>query len=228
MFLLHFIFSCISITLNPKLPPREEFLLNSFSSSFNDDDLRPTRERGASERTKETREKSASARVPRVVGGFLVKVAKRERKTRKTPPKGADAYVLEPKTMKKRTQQLERMSSQAERGTMKKILFYCPDMEKMAREVQANDPGALELFRALFVRARFGFSLPRSVVPFCVTNQRSLLFELFSFARARAVVYSCVQMRSNWARSNGVDFQMDTRTYLSRTRTIFEGDTWLS
>jgi len=67
--------------------------------------------------------------------------------------------------MKKRTQQLERMSSQAERGTMKKILFYCPDMEKMAREVQANDPGALELFRALFIRARFGFSLPR-VVPF--------------------------------------------------------------
>ena len=194
-----------------------------------DDDLRPTRERGESERTKETREKSASARVPRVVGGFLVKVAKRE-KTRKTPPKGADAYVLEPKTMKKRTQQLERMSSQAERGTMKKILFYCPDMEKMAREVQANDPGALELFRALFVRARFGFSLPRFVVPFCVTNQRSLLFELFSFARslALAVVYSCVQMRSNWARSNGVDFQTGTRTYSSRTRTIFEGDTWLS
>ena len=133
-----------------------------------------------------------------------------------------------PKTMKKRTQQLERMSSQAERGTMKKILFYCPDMEKMAREVQANDPGALELFRALFVRERFGFSLPRSVVPFCVTNQRSLLFELFSFARALAVVYSCVQMRSNWARSNGVDFQTGTRTYSSRTRTIFEGDTWLS
>ena len=154
----------------------------------------------------------------------MVKVAKREREREDVKKR----HVLEPKTMKKRTQQLERMSSQAERGTMKKILFYCPDMEKMAREVQANDPGALELFRALFVRERFGFSLPRSVVPFCVTNQRSLLFELFSFARALAVVYSCVQMRSNWARSNGVDFQTGTRTYSSRMRTIFEGDTWLS
>ena len=38
-------------------------------------------------------------------------------------------------------QQQERMSSQAERGTMKKIVFYCPEMEKMAREVRANDPG---------------------------------------------------------------------------------------
>ena len=38
-------------------------------------------------------------------------------------------------------QQQQRMSSQAERGTMKKIVFYCPEMEKMAREVRANDPG---------------------------------------------------------------------------------------
>lgn len=37
--------------------------------------------------------------------------------------------------------QQQRMSSQAERGTMKKIVFYCPEMEKMAREVRANDPG---------------------------------------------------------------------------------------
>ena len=51
-----------------------------------DDDLRPTRERGESERTKETREKSASARVPRVVGGFLVKV-RRERRLEKLPQK---------------------------------------------------------------------------------------------------------------------------------------------
>ena len=193
-----------------------------------DDDALDQRAREESEQTKETREKSPSARVPRVVGGFLVKVRReREREDSKNSPKRRlRQHVLEPKTMKKRTQQLERMSSQAERGTMKKILFYCPDMEKMAREVQANDPGALALFRALFVRARFGFSLPR-VVPF-LTNQRSLLFELFLFARARAVVYSCVQMRSNWARSNGVDFQTGTRTYSSRTRTIFEGDTWLS
>ncbi|CAL6352497.1 unnamed protein product [Bathycoccus prasinos] len=43
------------------------------------------------------------------------------------------------------TQQQQRMSSQAERGTMKKIVFYCPEMEKMAREVRANDPDAVEL-----------------------------------------------------------------------------------
>ena len=36
----------------------------------------------------------------------------------------------------------QRMSSQHERGTMKKIVFYCPEMERMAREVQASDPGA--------------------------------------------------------------------------------------
>ncbi|CAL6356064.1 predicted protein [Bathycoccus prasinos] len=42
-------------------------------------------------------------------------------------------------------QQQQRMSSQAERGTMKKIVFYCPEMEKMAREVRANDPDAVEL-----------------------------------------------------------------------------------
>jgi ribose-phosphate pyrophosphokinase len=42
-------------------------------------------------------------------------------------------------------QQQQRMSSQAERGPMKKIVFYCPEMEKMAREVRANDPDAVEL-----------------------------------------------------------------------------------
>ena len=125
-----------------------------------DDDALDQRAREESEQTKETREKSASARVPRVVDGFLVKVAKREREREDVKKR----HVLEPKTMKKRTQQLERMSSQAERGTMKKILFYCPDMEKMAREVQANDPGALALFRALFVRARFGFSLSHALL----------------------------------------------------------------
>ena len=159
-----------------------------------DDDALDQRAREESEQTKETREKSPSARVPRVVGGFLVKVRRereREREDSKNSPKRRlRQHVLEPKTMKKRTQQLERMSSQAERGTMKKILFYCPDMEKMAREVQANDPGALAAFRALFVRARFGFSLPR-VVPFFVTNQRSLLFELFLFARAPWCALAC-------------------------------------
>jgi len=39
----------------------------------------------------------------------------------------------------------QRMSSQHERGTMKKIVFYCPEMERMAREVQASDPDAVEL-----------------------------------------------------------------------------------
>jgi len=38
------------------------------------------------------------------------------------------------------------MSSQHERGTMKKIVFYCPEMERMAREVQASDPGAAFFF----------------------------------------------------------------------------------
>ena len=39
-----------------------------------DDDALDQRAREESEQTKETREKSPSARVPRVVGGFLVKV----------------------------------------------------------------------------------------------------------------------------------------------------------
>ena len=97
-----------------------------------------------------------------------------------------------------------------------------------ARSASERSRCARALSRSFRSRTFWVFSLPRSVVPFCVTNQRSLLFELFSFARALAVVYSCVQMRSNWARSNGVDFQTGTRTYSSRTRTIFEGDTWLS
>lgn len=49
-----------------------------------DDDALDQRAREESEQTKETREKSPSARVPRVVGGFLVKVAKREREREKT------------------------------------------------------------------------------------------------------------------------------------------------
>ena len=51
------------------------------------------------------------------------------------------SIVLERNRQKMTHQQQQRMSSQAERGTMKKIVFYCPEMEKMAREVRANDPG---------------------------------------------------------------------------------------
>jgi len=55
-----------------------------------DDDALDQRAREESEQTKETREKSPSARVPRVVGGFLVKVRRereRERRLEKLPQK---------------------------------------------------------------------------------------------------------------------------------------------
>ena len=32
--------------------------------------------------------------------------------------------------------------SSHERAVMKKILFFCPEMEKMAKEVEMNDSGA--------------------------------------------------------------------------------------
>jgi len=35
----------------------------------------------------------------------------------------------------------QTISSQHERSTMKKILFYCPEMEKMAKEVESSDGG---------------------------------------------------------------------------------------
>lgn len=117
------------------------------------------------------------------------------------------------------------MSSQAERGTMKKIVFYCPEMEKMAREVRANDPGKRESSLLLLLSSRpakarevlFFFSLVKKVcLLLCVTNTSSLVND----ANAK-------QMPWNWARSNGEDFQTGTRTYLSITRTISEADTLL-
>ena len=120
----------------------------------------------------------------------------------------------------KMTQQQQRMSSQAERGTMKKIVFYCPEMEKMAREVRANDPGKWEsLLSSRPAKAQevlFFFSLVKKVcLLLCVTNTSSL------------VNADAKQMPWNWARSNGGDFQTGTRTYLSITRTISEADTLL-
>ena len=59
---------------------------------------------------------------------------------------------------------------------MKKIVFYCPEMEKMAREVRANDPGKWESVLLLLLSSRpakarevlFFFSLALKVILFVV------------------------------------------------------------
>ena len=187
-----------------------------------DDDALDQRAREESEQTKETREKSASARVPRVVGGVLVKVAKRarERRLEKTTRFGTEND--EEKNATTRTNVEPSRARNDEENTVL-LPRHGKDGARSASERSRCARGLSRSFRS---RTFWVFSPTRCA--FFLTNQRSLLFELFLFARARAVVYSCVQMRSNWARSNGVDFQTGTRTYSSRTRTIFEGDTWLS
>ena len=187
-----------------------------------DDDALDQRAREESEQTKETREKSPSARVPRVVGGFLVKVAKRERERRLEKTTRFGTENDEEKNATTRTNVEPSRARNDEENTVL-LPRHGKDGARSASERSRCARGLSRSFRS---RTFWVFSPTRCA--FFLTNQRSLLFELFLFARARAVVCSCVQMRSNWARSNGVDFQTGTRTYSSRTRTIFEGDTWLS
>ena len=187
-----------------------------------DDDALDQRAREESEQTKETREKSASARVPRVVGGFLVKVAKRERERRLEKTTRFGTKNDEEKNATTRT----NVEPSRARNDEENTVLLPRHGKDGARSASERSRCARALSRSFRSRTFWVFSPTRCA--FFLTNQRSLLFELFLFARARAVVCSCVQMRSNWARSNGVDFQTGTRTYSSRTRTIFEGDTWLS
>ena len=187
-----------------------------------DDDALDQRAREESEQTKETREKSPSARVPRVVGGFLVKVAKRERERRLEKTTRFGTENDEEKNATTRT----NVEPSRARNDEENTVLLPRHGKDGARSASERSRCARALSHSFRSRTFWVFSPTRCA--FFLTNQRSLLFELFLFARARAVVCSCVQMRSNWARSNGVDFQTGTRTYSSRTRTIFEGDTWLS
>ena len=158
-----------------------------------------------------------------------MKVAKRERERRleKLPQKALTQirFGTENDEEKNATTRTNVEPSRARNDEENTVLLprHGKDGARSASERSRCARGLSRSFRS---RTFWVFSPTRCA--FFLTNQRSLLFELFSFARALAVVYSCVQMRSNWARSNGVDFQTGTRTYSSRTRTIFEGDTWLS